>query len=149
MSTSYWCMYCKFHQKVWSGLVSVPAAVLWSIAQQMQFVENINAGHLKKAKDKKSTVSLPMIDFIEPQHYIFPQLHFEIGTVNNILDALKGFIEDEVEALSEAEIEVRNFKIISDGSYTPRLERSPTIGIELKLFRVERVPVNQALKNRK
>ncbi|MFY7944893.1 MAG: B12-binding domain-containing protein, partial [Crocinitomicaceae bacterium] len=26
-----------------------------------------------------------LVDFIEPQHYIFPQLHFEIGTVNNIL----------------------------------------------------------------
>jgi hypothetical protein len=59
-----------------------------------------------------------LIDIIEPQHYIFPQLHFEIGTVNNILDALKSFIEDELEALSEAEIEARNAKIISDVSYT-------------------------------
>jgi hypothetical protein len=31
----------------------VPIADLWSIAQQLQFVERINAGQLKDAKDKK------------------------------------------------------------------------------------------------
>jgi hypothetical protein len=51
-------------------------------------------------------------------------LHFEIGTVNNLLDALRGFIEDEVEALSEAEIEARNAKIISDASYTKARDKS-------------------------
>jgi hypothetical protein len=152
MSTS-WCMYCKSHPKDWKGLISVPIADLWSIAQQLQFVERINAGQLKDAKDKKGIVSLPLIDFIEPHHYIFPQLHFEIGTVNNVLDALKGFIEEEVEMLSEAEVEARNSKIISDISYTKAKEKSDqfnTTGgaIELKLFRIERVRVNQALKNR-
>jgi hypothetical protein len=87
---------------------------------------------------------LPLIKFIEPHHYIFPQLHFEIGTVNNVLDAFKGFIEEEVEILSESEIEARNAKIISDVSYTKARDKSDqfnTIGgaIELKLFRKERV----------
>jgi hypothetical protein len=36
-----------------------------------------------------------------------PQLHCEIGTINNVLDALIGFIEEEVEVLSGAEQEVR------------------------------------------
>jgi hypothetical protein len=35
----------------------VQAAEHWSIAQQTQFVEDINAGHLKEAKDKKGIVS--------------------------------------------------------------------------------------------
>ena len=94
-----------------------------------------------------------MIDFIEPQRYIFPQLHFEIGTVNNILDALKAFIEDEVEALSDTKIKARNAKIISDVSYTKAKEKANHFnnardGIELKLFRIERVRIKKALKNR-
>jgi hypothetical protein len=55
-------------------------------------VESINAGQLKEAREKKGIVSLSLIDFILPQHYIFPQLYFEIGTVNNVLYALRGFI---------------------------------------------------------
>jgi hypothetical protein len=94
-----------------------------------------------------------MIDFIELQHYIFPQLHFEIGAVNNALDVFKGFIEEEVEVLSEAEVEVQNAKIISDVSYMKARQKQDTSNstggeIELKLFRIERVRINQALKNR-
>lgn len=151
--SSSWCMFCKVHPKDWSGLVEVPEEELWTIAQQKQYVESINAGLLKEAKEKKGIVSLPLIDFVELQQYIFPQLHFEIGTVNNLLDALRGFIEDEVEALSEAEIEARNAKIISDASYTKARDKSNHFngagdGVELKLFRIERARVNQALKNR-
>jgi hypothetical protein len=51
MSTS-WYMYFKSHPKDWKGLISVPGAELWSIAQQMQFVESINTGQLKEANDK-------------------------------------------------------------------------------------------------
>lgn len=39
--------------------------------------------------DKKGIASLPLTDFIEPIHFTFPQLNFEIGTVNNGLDALR------------------------------------------------------------
>jgi hypothetical protein len=40
-------------------------------------------------KDKKGIVSEPVIDFVEPKDYIFPQLHYEIGAVNYIFDALR------------------------------------------------------------
>jgi hypothetical protein len=61
-----------------------------------------------------------------------------------VLDALKGFNEEEVEMLSEAEVEARNSKIISDVSYTKAEEKSDQLNatggaIELKLFRIERV----------
>lgn len=152
MSTS-WCMYCKIHPKDWSGLVAVPEDEMWTVAQQIEFVDSINAGRLKEAKDKKGIVTLPLLSFVEPKHFIFPQLHFEIGTVNNVLDALRGFIEDEVEALPEKEVEARNAKIIADASYTKAKELSNHFnttgqGIDLKLFRIERARINQALKNR-
>jgi hypothetical protein len=84
-------------------LLSVPASELWSIGQQHQFVKRINSGELKEPKDKKGIVDSPLIDFIQPGNYIFPQLHFEIGTVNNVLDWLRAFTEEEVEVLSEPE----------------------------------------------
>ncbi len=32
-----------------------------------------------------------------PSHYIFPQLHIEIGLVNNILESFNDFVEEQVE----------------------------------------------------
>ncbi len=66
----------------------MPLQQLWSISQQVECVQRIEAGVLKEPREKKGIVSLPLIDFIEPRHYIFPQLHFEIGAVNNVLDYL-------------------------------------------------------------
>jgi hypothetical protein len=45
-------------------------------------------------------------------------LHFEIGTVNNVLDSLCCFIEDQVEVISQEEKMARNQVIIEDVSYT-------------------------------
>jgi hypothetical protein len=78
-----WYMSGKTHSKDWKGLISVPSVELWSVAQQLQYTENINLGLPKEARDKKGIATFPLIHFIEPYHYIFPQLHFEIGAVNN------------------------------------------------------------------
>jgi hypothetical protein len=92
----------------------------------------------KKPKEKKVIVSFPLIDFIKPHHYIFPQLHFEIGAVNNVLDYLQGFIEEEVEVLSDAEREARNAKIIVNVTCIKAKDKlhefSTTGGSTIKLF---------------
>jgi hypothetical protein len=85
MSTS-WCMWCQAHPNEWKGLFSVPVHQLWSIPKQVEYLHRIEAGVLKEPKEKKGIVSLP---FIEPKHYIFPQLHFEIGAVNIVLEYLE------------------------------------------------------------
>lgn len=126
---------------------------LWTVAKQHQFVEQISSGHLKEARGKKSIATFPLIDFIEPQHYIFPQLHFEIGTVNNILDALRGFIEEEVEVLSGKEKEAQNAIIITYVSYMKSKEKFDVFSssggsVKLKLFRLEKVRINQSLRER-
>jgi len=54
--------------------------------------------------------------FIEPKHYIFPQLHFEIGVVNMVLDNFYGFIEDRVEVLSPEEKVARSSVTIAESS---------------------------------
>ena len=87
--SSNWCMWCRYHLNDWNGLISVPVSELWSIGQQHQFFKWINSGELKEPKDKKGIIDSPLTDFIQPDNYIFPQLHFEIGTVNNVLDGLR------------------------------------------------------------
>jgi hypothetical protein len=56
--------------------------------------------------------------FIQPQDYIFPSLHFEIGAVNNVLDSLQNFVEDQVMILSDTEKLARNCLITADVAYT-------------------------------
>jgi hypothetical protein len=107
-------MYCQLHPNDWKGLQSVPEDALWDIAKQKQFLQEIETGQQKEPKDKKGIVSEPIIDFIEPSNYVFPQLHLEIGAVNYVLDALRAFIEEQVEVLSNKEREFRNTKIIAD-----------------------------------
>jgi hypothetical protein len=107
-------MYCQSHPNDWKGLQSVPEDALWDIAKQKQFLQEIETGQQKEPKDKKGIVSEPIIDFIEPSNYVFPQLHLEIGAVNYVLDALRAFIEEQVEVLSNKEREFRNTKIIAD-----------------------------------
>ncbi len=106
---------------------------------------------LRNLKIKKGIVNLPLIDFIQPQK--FSQLHFEIGAVNNVLDGLRIFTEEEVEVFSEAEKQARNLKIILDVSNTKARSKAEVFNstggsVELKLFRIERVHINQSLKGR-
>jgi hypothetical protein len=100
MSTS-WCMWCQVHPSDWKGLKHdcVDPQSLWIIASQKCYVEQIIAGQLKQPKHKKGIVSTPLIDFIKPSHYIFPQLNFEIGAANNVIDNSRCFIEGEIEML--------------------------------------------------
>ena len=55
-------------------------------------------------------------DCIEPNYYIFPQLHFEIGVINMVLDNFYGFIEDRVEVLSPEAKVARNSVTIAESS---------------------------------
>jgi hypothetical protein len=64
----------------------VPVHQVWSISQQVEHMQRIEAGVLKEPTEKKGIISLPLIDFIEFKHYIFLQLYFDIGAVNNVLE---------------------------------------------------------------
>ncbi len=91
---------------------------LWTIPEQMRYLEKINCKKLKTPKEKKGIVSTPLVPFIQPQDYIFPLLHFEIGAVNNVLDSLQNFVEDQVEIISDMEKVARNQVITADVAYT-------------------------------
>jgi hypothetical protein len=112
-----WCMWCQDHPSKWKGLKldGVDPQSLWTIASQKSYVDQIIAWQLKQPK-QKGIVSTLLIDFIKPSHYIFPQLHFEIGTANNIIDNFHSFIEKEIEVLSNDKKAARSSVIIADVS---------------------------------
>jgi hypothetical protein len=93
---------------------------------------------MKEPKDKKGSVTEPIMDFIEPKDYIFPQLQFEIGAVHNILDALTAFVEEQVEVLSDEEKQCRNTKIIADVTFEKAKDSLNSFNIaDLKFYRLE------------
>jgi hypothetical protein len=144
-----WCMYCQTHPTDWKGLKSFPGDVLWDIAKQRKILQEINSGQQKKPKDKKSIVSEPVIDFVELKDYIFPQLRFEIGAVNNILDALQAFVEDQVEVLPKEEREGKNSKIIADVALEKAKDSLNRFNVaDLKFHRLERVQLYKGLNAR-
>lgn len=103
-------------------------------------------GLLKEARDKKGIEICPLIDFIEPQLYIFPQLHVEMGAVKSILDVFKGFIKEEVEMLSEAQTQNAKKYLMWVTWTQGRSRRYPITQeewFELRLFRIESVRINQ------
>jgi hypothetical protein len=102
----------------------------------------------KRAKRKKGVVSDPLIDFIQPHNYIFPQLHFEIGAVNNVLNHLGAFIEEQVKALSDKERTLRNSKINSDVAYTKAKQKQAMFNsADLNFYNLERAQLNRELKS--
>ena len=80
-------------------------------------------------------------------------LYFEIGTVNNLLDNFRAFVEEEIEVLSDIEKAARNRVIITDVSHSKAKElidawNSDGGSIELRAFRVEKAQLNAMARRR-
>ena len=69
---------------------------------------------MKEPRDICEGVSYPVWDFVEPSHYILPELYIEIGLLNNALDNFYDWVEDHVESASEEEKFCRNWMILLD-----------------------------------
>jgi hypothetical protein len=120
--SSFWCLWCKLHPNTWKTFNNSKDAVpdeekqLWTVALHDEMLQKIQDGQLKMPKEKKGIVSKHIWSFIEPQNYIFPQLHFEIGVVNLVLDNFYEFIEDQVEFLTPEEKVAQNNVIITEAA---------------------------------
>ena len=120
--SSAWCMWCMLHPSEWrtfgENKDSIPEEEKqqWTVELHYNHLNKIRNNHLKEPREKKGVVSEHIWSFIEPKKYIFPQLHFEIGVVNMVLDNFYGFIEDRVEVLSQEEKVARNSIIFAETS---------------------------------
>lgn len=110
-----WCMWCDSHPSQWNNDLSTDReSQLWTIQKLKEVKNKITRGELKQAKDKLGVVEYPIWDFIEPDNYMLPQLHIEIGLTNNVLENFYDFIEDQVEKASPEEKVARNQFVMAD-----------------------------------
>jgi hypothetical protein len=95
----------------------------WTIFKIKDYLDRIQAGALKEAREKKGIVYAPIWDFIEPEYFMFPQLHVEIGLVNKVVENFYDFIEAQVEAATPEQKVARNNVIIATRSLELEKER--------------------------
>jgi hypothetical protein len=83
---------------------------------------------------------------------MFPQLHAEIGLVNNVLDKFYFFIDDQVEAISPEEALARNTYIMADVAVCNATQAlsdwKETEGPQLEFNRYNRIGVTRELKKK-
>ena len=110
------------HPSEWKSFGDSPSTVpeeqkqRWTVELHNKHLEHIKNNNIKQPREIKGIVSEHIWDFIGPKHYIFPQLHFEIGVVNMVLDNFYNFIEDQIEVLSTEEKVARNSVTIAESS---------------------------------
>ncbi len=114
-------MWCRSHPREWSSLDKCFPA--WTNEELKTHKYRIVAERLKEPKDNFEVVSYPVWDFIEPLHYIFPELHVEIGLVNNVLDKFYVWVEDHIEVASAEEKLCHNKMIILDTELTKAADK--------------------------
>jgi hypothetical protein len=90
-TSSFWCMWCNAHPNTWKDMNYNSDLIPWTIERIKEHKSRIVREDLKDAKDICGIVDFPLWDFIQPSHKIFPQLHIEIGLINNILESFNDF----------------------------------------------------------
>jgi hypothetical protein len=149
--SSSWCMWCTAHPSTWNQH-PVPSAEDWTMEKIITMKERIDRKEIKLPREMLGVVNYPVWDFVEPQNYIFPELHVEIGLVNNVLDKFYSFIDDKVEAVTQEELTRRNSFIVADVALTRALNRlsnwKEDTAPQLEFHRHERMQVANKLKTR-
>jgi len=154
--SSCWCVWCVCHPRFWKCLGVEPDSVpqhekeTWTIQKMVEHKEWLERENVKEPRQKKGIVGKPIWDFIEPKHYIFPVLHFEIGAVNNVLDSFYGFVEDRVELLSEEEKVLRSSAVIAEVAFSEAQRAlsgwKETGAVNLAMHRIEKTTLVQHLR---
>jgi hypothetical protein len=114
--------------------------------------ERIDRREVKEARDILGIVNYPVWDFIEPENYIFPKLHAEIGLVNDVLDSFYAFVDNQVEAISQEKLILWNSYIVTDVALSVAAQRlidwKEDVGPQLEFHWVNRDDVNKELRRR-
>jgi len=149
--SSSWCMWCTSHPSEWKHH-PLPPSDLWTIKKIKNHKERIDRKEIKEAREILGIVNYPVWDFIQPENFMFPELHAEIGLVNNVLDKFYSFIDDQVEAITPEEATARNTYIIADVALTKAIQRlsewKESEGAQLEFHRYNRIHLTKELKKR-
>jgi hypothetical protein len=148
--SSFWCMWCKAHPSTWHNC-SPSDIQLWTIGEMVEHKNRINRENIKDPRQVCGIVNFPLWDFIQPSHYVFPQLHVEIGLINNVLDTFCDFVEEQVEVATPKERFRRNNMIMCNVAtikVKENLEQwKETDASDLAMQRYSKSLVTKALKS--
>jgi len=158
--SSSWCFYCNLSPSQWKHERSNRGNILheenfimqeWTIELLREHYVRIEHLNLKQPLDIRGVKDFPLWDFIEVRDWMFPVLHWEIGSANLVLSSgVLDFVDDKVEVLSEEEKTARNNFVIADiASDSAKVANQDFLGhgaITLAFFRIELKNMNKLLK---
>jgi hypothetical protein len=130
----------------------LPPCESWTVEKINDRLQQIEAGIIKEPSDIRGMVKNPKWDFVEPAQMVFPELHIEIGLVNNVLDNFYSFIDEQVEAPMAEEKCSRNTYIVADVALITAVERlnqwKEIDDLALQTHGYESSQIRELLKNR-
>ena len=98
------CVYCDGSYQSWNDPSSPPSSVM-TLPRLHQLAHRHSIS--TKKIDTKGVVMHPLIE-IDPNRYIVPLLHLEIGIVNKLWSSMLHFFDEFVENITELESTLRN-----------------------------------------
>jgi len=106
-SSSHWCTWCDSPKKWYSCPTLVASAMKWMCEKLKQAKMQFNSRTARSQKTNKGVSAHMLMDGVEPEDFIFPVLHDQMGLVNKSLDHLLTFAEKFIERLPPGHAEMR------------------------------------------
>jgi hypothetical protein len=126
----------------------------WSISALKVCKRNMVQGTIKASepREARGVVDYTIWDFIDVSEYIYPVLHGEIGLANAVLENFYDFLDDQVEKLSDKEIQQQNATIVADVAFEKSEQQlkdwREVEGANLATHHQEKVMVNNELRRK-
>jgi hypothetical protein len=106
-SSNYWCTWCD-SLKGWYGVPDlVQNSVKWTCEKLKQAKRQFDNRTARSKKTNKGVSAGMLLDGVEPEDYIFPVLHDQMGLVNKSLEHLLSFSELHIEKLPDGHTQTR------------------------------------------
>ena len=103
-----WCTWCNLQISNWRNL-DHERGVPWTLESMAQLRSRLDDNLIKdEPRYRCGVVAKPLFDCIEPNQYVFPILHSEIGLGNYFLNHFYNWIDYRVEDVPQLERDLRN-----------------------------------------
>ena len=112
-----WCTWCMLSKAQWNETEHLPGE-LWTIEKIYGVRENVTEnGMLPTPDNLKGCTDKPLFNAVPICNFVIPVLHIIIGIGNTLVDCIFEWIEERIEKLTPAEIEVRNSFLFAKVQY--------------------------------
>jgi hypothetical protein len=98
-SSNNWCIWCQLQKKFFGTPEMVTDTVKWTLEKLKDAKRLFKNRSAKSQKNHKGVNADALIEIVEPENFIFPALHDQMGLVNKSLSHLLTYGERHVEKL--------------------------------------------------